>query len=125
MEAVQDINQPNSQPKMEAVGVQVQEALTGLTPFLTVQTDDKFMSSVYVRGSHDPKDQWPGNIWENSRYFALHIVAEKGKRYYTEGERVTVEVSHASHKLNNSKLRKYTGPVDKAIAKIIAWIESN
>jgi len=122
--SVQDIDRPDingKAPKMVAVCLQIQDALKGLTPFLRINTNDNFCSSVDIKGSYEPADDWPGQIWENSRYFSL-IVSPKA-RYYTEGDKVSVEINHKSYKL--PKMRKYTGPVDKVIKKIVTWVEGN
>jgi hypothetical protein len=124
---VHDVDRPDVggvPPKMKAVCETVKAMLEELgLPDLKVTTDDNLGSSVLINGSWtaDP----PGNIWHNGLCFQIWINPAKGKRYYEEGERVSLELSHCSYKLAQNKLRKYTGPVDKVIDKLRAWVESN
>jgi len=123
---VQDIGRPDVSgvaPKMQAIRDQTASALQGLAPDLKVSTDDNLCSSVYVRGSFttDPTN----GIWQNGLYFQVFISPPKGKRYYSEGDKVTLELSTASYQLKNNKLRKYTGPIDNVLVKLSAWIQSN
>jgi hypothetical protein len=56
----------------------------------------------------------------------MFIWPERKKRYYDPNDaNVTVELSHCSRQLKNGKFRKYTGPVDKVLAKIQKWLEEN
>ena len=92
-------------------------------PFLRINTDDNLCSSVVIKGSFEPPDQWTNGIWQNSRYFMFRIVPMKGKRYYDPADvKVTVELSNKSYKL--AKFRKYTGTPEKCIAKIKEWIKA-
>jgi len=124
---VHDVDRPDVggvPPKMKAVCEEVKAALEELgLPDLKVTTDDNLGSSVLINGSWTAKPN--GGIWQNGLYFQVWINPPKGKRYYEEGEKVTLELSHCSYKLAVSKLRKYTGPVHKVVAKLVAWIESN
>ncbi len=127
MTMVQDIDRPDVNgvaPKMQAIGDRVSKALLGACPVLRVNTNDNIMSSVWIKGAMDERDQWANGIFENGLYFSIAITPVKGTRYYVEGERVTLYLSHCSHKLPNAKLRKYTATPDKVIAKLAAWIES-
>jgi len=130
MSIVQDIYCPDVngvQPKMQAICEQTKQALEGLAPHLSIKTDDNLGSSVCIRGNHTPREEWANGIYENGLYFTIFIWPERGKRYYEEGDtKVTVELSTASYKLTDriGKLRKYTGPVDKVLAKIVKWLQS-
>jgi len=127
MEIIHDVDRPDVDgvpPKMQAICDQTKEALAGMAPILQVTTNDNLMSSVMVRGSLDPKEDWANNIFENSRYFIFMLCPMKGKRYYDpEDPKITVETVNTKYNLPN--LRKYTGPIDKAIGKIKSWLENN
>ena len=116
---VQDIDRPDvngTAPKMAPVRDRIDVALSGIVPVLRVSTDDNIMSSVSVRGSLDPRDEWANGIEENSRHFRFSIVPQKGARYYTEGDdKVTVELATVHGKLGRAKkFRKRTTTIDKA-----------
>jgi hypothetical protein len=122
---VDDIDRPDVNgvpPRMLAICEQVRQSLDGKVPFLRVTTDDNLCSSVIIRGSFNPQNEWYNGIFYNGLYFTIFINPAKGKRYYEDGEPVTVELSNVSHEIVG-KLRKYTGPVDKVIAKIVKWID--
>ena len=126
MSVVQDLSRPDVDgvaPKMQAIRDQTAKALHGLAPILNVTTDDNLGSSVCVRGSFttDPTN----GIWQNGLCFILWIEPPKGKRYYDEGDKVTLSLSNCNYQLTNPKLRKYTGPIDKVIAKLAEWIKNN
>ena len=129
MPVIRDIHRPDVggvPPKMLAICEQTKEALDGLTPYMRITTDDNIMSDVVIRGTFDPQGHWYNGIFQNGLYFIIFIRPEKGKRYYAKDDKkVTVELSNASHKLQNPKMRKYTGSVEKVLAKIVAWIGSN
>lgn len=117
---IQDIDRPdkNGVPaKMQEIALQAKTVLT--EHVLSVQTDDNLMSSIQIRGSFDPRETWANGIWENSRYFRFAIIPEKGKRYYSPGEKVTVEL-RGSWKL--PKFRKSTTTPEKALQRIQKWI---
>ena len=122
---VHDIDRPDVNgvpPKMQAICEKLREELSA--PWLSITTDDNLMSSVTIKGSLDPREEWSGKIWQNSRYFYFHVCPMGGKRYYSPDDaKVTVEMPNASYKLG--KFRKYTGPVDKVITKIAEWIKSH
>jgi len=123
---VHDIDRPDvngTPPKMRAVAEKAKEVLEGMTPVMNITTDDNLGSSVSIRGAFNPKEKWYNGIFQNGKYFIIFIWPEKRKRYYEEGEKVTIELSDSSHNLK--KMRKYTGPLDKAIPKIATWIEQN
>ena len=122
MPVVNDIDRPDVGgvlAKMHGICEQTKIALDGMTPFLRIFTDDNLMSSVTVRGAFEPKEEWSYGIFENATSFMFHISPDGGKRYYTEGEKVTVEL--ISSKWTLPKFRKYTGPIDKVLAKIKEW----
>lgn len=130
-EVVQDVDRPdiNQKPKMWELGQQLVKALEGVTvPFLTVSTSDNLMSGIWVVGSFDKKESWEYGIFENSKGFKIFISAEKGKRYYTPGDRVTVEWSYIGffrdsngfHTLTHP--RKSTTTPEKAFEKIRKWL---
>jgi len=124
---VNDIDRPDvngTAPKMAAVRDRIDAALFGLVPVLRVSTDDNLMSSVSVRGSLDPRDEWQNGIEYNSRHFRFSIVPQKGARYYTEGDdKVTVELPTLDGKLwRAKKFRKRTTTIDKAISAIKDWL---
>lgn len=122
---VHDIDPPKMQEIRDKVQKELEEyAGAYFLHFFRTTTNDNLCSSVKITGSFDKKEDWSGGIFHNSHYFIIWIFPEKGKRYYTPGEKVTVELDACSHKLPNTKLRKYTGPVEKVIAKILSWIES-
>jgi hypothetical protein len=128
-EIVHDIDRPDVggvPPKMLKIGQQTQEALKGLVPHLFFNTNDNLCSSVYIHGTFDPKEDWSNGIFQNGLYFIISIQPEKGKRYYEEGMKVTVELASVSYKVTEKigRMRKYTGPVDKVLAKIVKWIKS-
>lgn len=107
-------------PKMFNIALQASNTLTP-TPYFQCRASDNLCSDVTIRGSFDAKETWTSGIWENSRHFRFTISPAK-KRWYTEGDTLTVELEQA-YKL--SKFRKYTGPLDKILAKINAWIAEN
>lgn len=116
---VEDINRPDVNgvlPKMEAIKNKVKE-ITGI-PYFKVETDDNLCSSVFVRGSFDPKETWSNGIFHNSRYFIIRIAPKT--RYYTPGDELVMEMTSKGNKVN--KLRKYTGSVEKVIAKLKEWL---
>ena len=127
-EIVQDIDRPDVggvPTKMLAICEQTKKELEGLAPHLSIKTDDNFGSSVCIQGNHTPREEWANGIYENGLYFIIFIWP-KGRRYYEEGMKVTVELSTASYKLTDriGKLRKYTGSVDKVLEKIVKWLQS-
>jgi len=116
------MTQDNQTPKMQAVADAAKQIIKAT--FLSIHTDDNLMSSVIIRGSHDPHKKWHYNIFQNSRYFIFHIKPMNGYRYYNENDpKVTVQL--LSTGVNLDKFRKYTGPVDKVLAKIQIWIEKS
>ena len=124
---IQDVDRPDVDgvaPKMQAICDKIREELVTL-PYVSVSTNDNLMSSVYVRGTFDPKENWTNGIFQNGLYFVISICPEKGKRYYTEGEKITVELGSCSYLLGETKMRKYTGPVEKVIEKINKWFVLN
>lgn len=90
--------------------------------FLVVHASDNIMSAVNIRGSHDKEKTWSNNIFENSRYFAFLITPAKNKRYYINGESVTVELLHKDY-LITERFRKSTTTPEKAVERIATWIK--
>lgn len=124
---VQDIDRPDvngTPPKMLGVCEAVKACLEGLAvPFLSVSTDDNIMSSVWVRGAFTPQSEWTNRIFHNAPYFIISLTPAGGKRYYDpEDGKVTLELTSKGRGVAN--LRKYTGTVDKAIAKLVEWIKA-
>ena len=130
MSVVHDRDRPDVggvPPKMQDVCETTRRCLHGLAPYLAIKADDNLCSSVYIYGSHTPKDKWENGIYHNGLYFIISINPEKKKRYFEKGDtKVTIELSSACYKLTDKtgKMRKYTGSVGKAIDKIKKWIES-
>lgn len=124
---VQDIDRPDVNgvpPKMLKIAEKCKEVLSGLTPHMIIRCDDNIMSNISISGSFDPKEKWTNGIYENSRFFRFGLFPQKGQRYYTEGENIAVELCMKQYTITN-KFRKYTGPVDKVIPKIVKWIEES
>ena len=106
--------------KMQEINDLAQKMLSAKC--LKAHTDDNIMSSVTIRGSHDEKETWKYEIWENSRFFMFQVMPEKGKRYYNPGENVTVELLVKSHEIKKP-FRKSTSTPEKVIQRIQDWIE--
>lgn len=120
---VTDVDRPDVggvRPKMQVIRDRCAEQLGGIVPYLTVSTDDNLCSSVTIRGTFD--QDWTNGIFQNGLYFIISIDPERGKRYYADGEKVTVSMNSMNYKLEK-KLRKYTGPVDRVITKIADWMD--
>jgi len=121
---IQDIDRPDvDRPaKMQAIADSAREALAALQiPYLNIRADDNLCSSVTISGSLDARETWVNGIFENSRHFSFMIFA-KG-RYYTPGDKVAVELNKGHHTLG--KFRKSTGPADRAIVRVTAWITNH
>lgn len=118
---MQDIDRPdqNKPPKMKEICEFFERELKDIAPVLNVTTDDNLLSSIAIKGSFDPKDKWPNNILQNSRWFLFCIHAHKGKRYYEKGDKLTVTLGTKHYNLPN--FRKYTGTPEKVLAKIKYW----
>lgn len=112
-------------PRMQAIGDATKAALAGSIPHLAVQVSDSLGSSVTIYGALEPKGQWVNGIFHNANYFIANLTAAKGAKLYDPAINpdVTLEVFSQSHRM--TRIRKYTGPSDKAIAKLLAWIELN
>lgn len=124
IEVVRDLSRPDvngTPPKMKAIGEATETALTGLFGHMVITTNDNIMSSVTIHATKEPKNNWKYGIFHNATYVVARIIP-KGKRYYTEGEPVTVEVISSTFP---TKFRKYTGAPEKAIAKLKDWIAQN
>jgi len=130
MNIVEDIDRPDTGgtlPKMHDVCEKAKTNLNGLAIVLNIFTDDNLMSSISIRGSFDPKEEWENGIFQNSRHFIFAVVPMKGKRYYNPDDpKVTVTLDSAHYDLTDSfPFRKYTGPVDKMIAKVQEWLKNS
>lgn len=110
--------------KMATVAEKVGEALAGKAPHLNVKAADGIMSCVSVAGSFDPRDTWENKIFHNSRYFIVHVTPANGKRWYDEATDANVTLEAVSLGLKVAKLRKFSGSPDKAVEKLVKWIET-
>lgn len=126
-EIVHDINRPDINgipPKMAAICEQTKLTLAGMVNYLSITTNDNLMSSVTVRGSFQAKEQWLYGIFENSPRFIFMVRPMDGKRYYDPSDpKVSIDLISSCHTL--TKFRKYTGPVNKVLAKLLEWIKTN
>lgn len=131
---VQDTDRPDVdgvKPKMQAIRDACASVLfkADLVPSLSIHTDDNIMSSVTIKGTFDPPNEWKNGIEYNSRHFRFVIVPMEGMRYYNtlfpdkDDSKVTVELEHCQSNL--SVFRKYTATPEKVIAKIKTWMERN
>lgn len=111
-------NDIDNHPKMYKVAQIAKKQLSAT--ILDVRTNDSIMSSVHIQGSHDPKDTWPNGIMDNSRCFRFMITPFK-QRYYTEGNKVQVELITHCYRIVE-KFRKSTTTPEKAIQRIADWI---
>ena len=121
MNMIEDISRPDVNgvpPKMLPI-LPLFSPLAELVPVGHARTDDNLMSTIWVAGSFDKRETWANGIFENSRYFRFMISTEKGRRYYSEGDRVTAELT------TDRGFRKYTATPEKVAAKIRAWIETH
>jgi len=128
---VYDIHRPDVngvRPKMEPLVSLFDNPDEARIPFYRVKTDDNIMSSIAITGSFDPVESWVNRIYENSRCFRFTVKPEKGKRYYTEGESVTVELLTFDYKLKEldgfKKFRKCTGAPEQCAMKLKAWLKN-
>ncbi|MHC4372168.1 MAG: hypothetical protein ACYSW8_31575 [Planctomycetota bacterium] len=120
---VHDVDRPDVggvPPKMQAICEACKVALSAA--FLRITTNDNLCSSVAIQGALDSKEEWTNGIYQNGWCFTFFIFPPKGQRYYEEGGKIRVELQTVTHKLASVKFRKYTGPPEKVIAKIKAWI---
>lgn len=127
MPVVNDIERPDVngiKPKMHKIESLCFAEVYGLAPHLRITCDDNLLSNIWIVGSFNDRGSWVNGIFENSDYFFFSITTEKDRRYYNEGDLVTVELTRKSYKIA-AKFRKYTGTPEKAIAKIKQWILDN
>lgn len=109
---------------MKAVRDTIAKAVEGLNvPVLSVTASDTLMSSVWVTGSFDPKENWNNGIFENSRYFRFHITPAENCRYYIPevDTRVTVELAYKSYTVDKG-FRKSTTYPERAAERIAKWL---
>jgi hypothetical protein len=117
---IQDISRPdvNTPPKMKPIADLVNQAVNALIPHITVTTDDNLCSSIFVKGNFTPKDQWVNNIYENGKYFIIRISPDKKRYYDPDDSKITIDTI-----VSKKKFRKYTGPINKVIEKLVAWLK--
>ncbi len=106
---------------MEKIEEEVKVSVEGLLPFLTVHASGNLMSSVTIRGTKEPREEWGNGIFHNATYFIMSITPAKGVRYYTGEPEVTVELISAGNP-REMKFRKYTGPIAKVVGKIQEYV---
>lgn len=118
---VQSIDRPDVggvKPKMESMAEKVSASIIGPMQWMHVEVDDNIMSSITIRATVEAKENWPMHIMHNARYVIISITPMDGKRYYDPADpNVTLSLTSKGSKVK-TKLRKYTGPVDKVIEKI-------
>lgn len=126
---VYDIHRPDVngvRPKMEPLISLFDNPDEARIPFFKVWTNDNLVSSIWIQGSLDHAESWGNKIYENSRYFRFFVSAEKGKRYYSEGEQITIELHSAAYRLTKiegfKKFRKYTGTPQQCANKLKKWL---
>jgi hypothetical protein len=122
---VHDVDRPDVggiKTKMQAICEQANAELAGIVPFFRIRADDNIMSSVTIRGTSDPQNEWTNGIFQNGKYFIFAIQPMNGKRYYSpDDEKVTVTLDSVSSECKG-KFRKYTATPDKCIAKVKTWL---
>jgi len=110
-------------PAMMEIAKSVNDAMPrDILPCCQVTCSDSLCSSVMIRASYTPQEAWTNGIFQNSRYFQAKVSPPKGARYYNGEDRVTVEVFVTSYELGK-KFRKYTGPIEKCIEKLVNWVK--
>lgn len=123
---IEDIDRPDvngTLPKMHAIAEAIEAKVAELPELnIRVSCDDNLCSGIDIEGNFTPKEQWANGIYRNGKYFCFAI-SPKDKRYYQDGDQVTVELTSKSYKITK-KFRKYSGTPDKVIAKIIDWIKA-
>jgi len=111
-------------PAMQSLADQVRNATSDLAPFISVTTNDRFGSSVSIKGSFTPREDWSGGIYYNGMYFMLVITCAGNETIYDESQsKVTIERLTIHPNVNRPTFRKYTGPIEKCIEKLVKWIE--
>lgn len=109
---------------MQPIADKVKDMLS--CPYLRIRCDDNIMSSVDIRGTLTPKDEWPNAIFHNAPGFTFLVSPEKGKRYFDPDDtRVQVSLLTCGPGMPNCRFRRYTGPIASALARIVAWVDSN
>lgn len=117
---VQDIARPDvngAPPKMKAIAEIILNIPHNI-PHLSITCNDNLMSSIIIRGNFTPKDKWINNVYENGNYFILRIIPHNARYYHPDDSKITIE----SIITKGNKFRKYTGPVEKVIEKLQAWL---
>lgn len=122
---VKDVDRPDVDgvpPKMKAIADNLYEKIGNKIPHFGMKCDDNLLSNIHIDGSLDPKAQWENGIFQNSRYFRFLITTAKDKRYYEDGDKISVELIDRCDK--SFSFRKYTSTPDKVIQKLETWIDS-
>lgn len=128
---VQDVARPdvNKLPKMWDLAKQLCELLgDNIVPVIKVHTDDNIMSTLYIDGSFDLRENWEMGIMRNSRYFSIRISTEKGARYYEPGKKLTLEWMNVGHIKVDGRYKPMTAPrkstntPEKIFAKVKQWL---
>lgn len=127
MIVVHDVSRPDVNgklPLMHGICEQVKKELSGLAPYLTIETDDNLMSCIDICGSFEPHTDWKWGMYYNSTFFMFSIKPKSGKRYYNENDiEVVLQTTLVSSKLE--KIRKTTGTPKKIIEKLKKWISDS
>jgi len=127
MIVIHDVDRPDVNgklPLMQEVCEQVKKELSGLAPYLRIETDDNFMSCIDIYGSFEAHTDWRWGIYQNSTFFMFSIKPKNGKRYYNENDiEIVLQTRLVSRKLE--KIRKTTGTPEKIINKLRKWINDS
>ena len=122
MQIINDIDRPDvngEEPKMKEVADIIRGSLLKYNiPFLSVTTDDNLTSSVTIKGSYTPKEEWANGIFHNSKYFIINI-SPKNKRYYNSGDKVEMELYSSDSGVEN--MRRGTSDIPKTVKKLQNW----
>jgi hypothetical protein len=78
--------------------------------------------SITVWGSFTPKEDWV-NLYFNSEWFTIKFIPQQQPNLdHPYKTMVTVTLS-SNRELAMVKFRKYTGPVIKALVRVVNWIK--
>lgn len=125
---INDIDRPDvggNKPKMIGLVTIFKNPDEDLIPFYKVSVSDNIMSNINITGSLDSVETWKQKIWENSRHFRFRVRPEKERRYYIDGEKVTIELQQVCHELKGDlkTFRKYTSTPEKCAEKMKEWLK--
>ncbi len=125
---VLDMTRPNidgTTAKMQGIADRLRTALPAL-PVVGIAVNDNLMSSIWLRVSFAPRCEWENGIWENSPYMGFMITTASGKRYYEEGDPITITQPLMDSGLMKTRKawRKLTASPDKAVAKLAAYLSA-